>query len=153
MTLHHTKSEVEASKTNISTYGWTHSIAEDWLTLKAENDRLNALCKNLVGEETLDQDGQYETEMMKLQTKLNKLPTTGDGETIIPPVTYWARHTPVGGGLVWFDRFEVDCIDWFGGQWVARNSRGPGGNCCDCADLFKTHEAAEAARKEGDDGN
>lgn len=35
--------------------------------LEAEVKRLTELCAQLVGEETLHQDGEYETEMMKLR--------------------------------------------------------------------------------------
>jgi hypothetical protein len=38
-----------------------------------ELERLQALCQDLVGEEALRQDGQYETEMRRLRTKAEKL--------------------------------------------------------------------------------
>ena len=40
---------------------------------KAENERLRALCEDLVGEEVLSQNGTYETEMRKQQAEIELL--------------------------------------------------------------------------------
>lgn len=44
-----------------------HTACEERDTLKAEVERLKELCKALVGEEELHQEGKYETEMEKLR--------------------------------------------------------------------------------------
>ncbi|MEK5178236.1 hypothetical protein [Paenibacillus odorifer] len=45
---------------------------EDLVKYKAEAERLNEICKQIAGEELMFQDGKYETEMERLQNKLEE---------------------------------------------------------------------------------
>ena len=75
-----------------------------------------------------------------------KLPVDAERQVVIPPCTRWALITPTCSPP-WVMRFDVNCIDWFGGKWVARNWVGAHPIPIDCDHLYGTEAAAEAARK------
>jgi hypothetical protein len=82
-----------------------------------------------------------------LRKIVEKLPVDADGDPVIPPAEMWALVVP-SAGLSWVCRFHVDGIDYQCGEWVARKYSGRGPNCVVCRSLYKTKQAAEAARAE-----
>lgn len=82
----------------------------------------------------------------ELEAIVARFPVDADGDPVIPPAVMWALIRPAIGEA-WVRLFPVACVEHGPDGWIARKHSNNGRTQPKCELLFKTKEAAEAAKE------